>query len=331
MRQILIDFCDFWPGFPKAKNFFTEALRLRYDVQLSERPDILIYSGYGFQHRLHTCPRVFYTGEPGMPDWRECDYALTFHYLDDPRHLRLPLYALYASPVSFHVTIAQPGPMPEPPEPAEQALARKTKFCAFVVGNVGRKSTQKRVEFFQRLNRHRRVDSGGRALNNIGGPIPNGMSAKQAFLRPYKFNLCFENRSLPGYTTEKIYEALLARCIPIYWGNPRIHEEFNPRCFLNYFDFPNEEALIERILEIDGNPELHLDYLRQPIFPDGRPNENFSAGRLVDFFDKIVANPIRPVGARRSFFQFRRWIMVKKKRPYVPAMWSKPGSDPEAL
>ena len=63
------------------------------------------------------------------------------------------------------------------------------------------------MNFFQRLSRRKRVDSGGRAFNNIGGPIPAGSPAKLDFLRAYKFNLAFENASLPGYTTEKIVEA----------------------------------------------------------------------------------------------------------------------------
>jgi hypothetical protein len=321
MTQIRIDFCDFWPGFPKARNFFTEVLRSRYDVQLSDQPDFLIFSNYGHQHQLYTCPRIFFTGEAGFPNWRECDYAMTFHQLHDPRNLRLPLYVIYASPGHLlNLSIANPGPLPATPEPAEQVLTRKTRFCAFVVGNLHK--TEKRREFFHRLSQRKQVDSGGRALNNIGGPIPNGPLAKQVFLRPYKFNLCFENQSLPGYTTEKIYEAFLARCIPIYWGNPHIHEEFNPKAFLNYFDFPSEDALIERILEIDANPALHLEYLRQPIFPNNQPNENFSTERLLNFFDKIFSTPIHPVGARRKLFQFRRWIVLKKHRTRTPVIWS---------
>ena len=207
-------------------------------------------------------------------------------------------------------------------------LARKTKFCGFVVGNVGRKA-QKRIEFFHHLNRYKPVDSGGRALNNIGTSIPNGSLHKVAFLQPYKFNIAFENQSIPGYTSEKIYEALLARCVPIYWGNPRIPEEFNPKCFLNYFDFPNEEALAERIIEIDRNDDLYLEYLRQPWFPNSQPNEFFSSDRLLDFFERIFTTRIRPVGARRHLFQLGRWIGVKKNRYQPPAIWGDRSDIPE--
>jgi alpha(1,3/1,4) fucosyltransferase len=321
MKKIRIDYCDFWPGFPKVKNYFTDILRTRYDVEITDKPDFLIFSNYGYEHRLYTCPRIFYTGEPGLPPWRECDYALTFHYLDDPRHTRLPLYVLWADREGLsHIPPLHRGVVPGS-ETAEQVLARKTKFCAFVVGNIHR-NTQKRIDFFRRLSRYKHVDSGGRALNNIGSPIPGGATGKVDFLRPYKFNICFENKSVTGYTTEKIYEAMLARCIPIYWGSPRVHEEFNPKSFLNYFDFPNEEALVERIIEIDSKPELHLEYLRQPVFHNNQPNEFFSAERVLNFFDKIFTTRIRPVGTRRKFFQFRRWIVVKKHHVRTPEIWS---------
>ena len=327
MTQIRIDFCDFWSGFPKTKNFFTEALRTRYEVQVCDEPDFVVFSTSGHHHRHYHCPRIFYSGEAVLPDFRHCDYALTPHYLEDPRHLRLPLYVLYASPGNLlSVSLANPGPPPRLLEEPKQVLARKTKFCGFVVGNVGRKA-QKRIEFFHRLNRYKPVDSGGRALNNIGTSIPNGSLHKVAFLQPYKFNIAFENQSIPGYTTEKIYEALLARCVPIYWGNPRIPEEFNPKCFLNYFDFPNEEALVERIIEIDRNDDLYLEYLRQPWFPNSQPNEFFSSDRLLDFFERIFTTRIRPVGARRHLFQLGRWIGVKKNRYQPPAIWNGGGKS----
>ena len=327
MTPIRIDFVDFWEDFPRAKNAFTEVLRTRYDVQVCDEPDIVVFSNSGRRHRLYRCPRIFYSGEAVMPDFRHCDYALTPHYLKDPRHLRLPLYALYASPGNLlSVSRANPGPPPQRLEEPKVVQMRKSRFCSFVVGNVGRKA-QKRVEFFHRLNRYKQVDSGGRALNNIGGPIPDGSVHKLAFLQPYKFNIAFENQSIAGYTTEKIYEALLARCIPIYWGNPRIQEEFNPNCFLNYFDFPSETALVERIIEIDRNDALHLEYLRQPWFLTDQPNEFFGAERLLDFFERVFTTPIRPVGARRRVFPFGRWIGAKKERRQSPAIWNERGQN----
>src|SRR5262249_8724621 len=132
------------------------------------------------------------------------------------RYLRFPLYVLYANSGWYsNAPEFHRKPM-SALEPAEQVMARKTKFCGFVIGNVHRKTTQKRVEFFHRLSRYKKVDSDERALNNIDGAIPDRPNGKYNFLLPYKFNICFENKSIPNYTTEKIYETILTHYIPIY-------------------------------------------------------------------------------------------------------------------
>jgi alpha(1,3/1,4) fucosyltransferase len=308
-RRLWIDFCDFWPGFRKTDNFFYHTLKLRFEVEITDQPEYVIYADAGRHvHRLYNCVRIHFGVEPVLPDWSECDYALSCHYLNDPRHLRLPFYAFSTTAESLVKSNEDP----------EVLLAAKTRFCAFVVSNVGKHVTQKRVEFFHRLSKYKRVDSGGRAFNNIGGPLPHWM-AKLEFLRTCKFNVAFENRSVPGYTTEKPVEAMQARCVPIYWGSPRVQEEFNTKSFLNYFDFPNEEALIERIIELDRDDAKYLEIMRQPYFHNNQPNEFFNADRLLDFFERIVSTPIRPVSQQRRLWQLGRWLPAKLNRPHGPS------------
>jgi hypothetical protein len=309
MLRVKLDFCDFWPGFPKTNNFFYNLLRERFEVEICDRPDFLIFADPGQHvHRVHNCVKIYVALEVFLPDFRWCDYAFTCHYLEDPRHLRLPYYAF-----GFGAKrLIRHGE-----DPAE-IMAAKTKFCSFVVSNAKRKKTQKRIEFFHRLSRYKKVDSAGTALNNMGYRIPFGSEHKVEFLRPYKFNIAFENGAAPGYTTEKIVEAMLARCVPIYWGNPRIAEEFNPKSFLNYFDFPSEEALIAKIVELDQDDAKYLEYLRQPYFHNNEPNEFFGHDRLLNQFEKIFTTPITPVSARRYPLQAGRWIPVLKNRPHPP-------------
>lgn len=87
---------------------------------------------------------------------------------------------------------------------SDQELLNR-KFCSFVVSN-SQFSDPLRKRFFERLCKYKKVDSGGRYLNNIGGPVRD----KLAFCRGYKFNIAFENSSVDGYTTEKIMEAYAA-------------------------------------------------------------------------------------------------------------------------
>jgi alpha(1,3/1,4) fucosyltransferase len=305
-KPILIDFCDFWPGFRKTDNFFYHLLKSRFNVELADQPDFVIYANpLSHLHRLHSGVKIYFGIESFLPDWDECDYALTCHYLDDPRHLRLPYYALYGTAEALL----------RGRDDSKKVLAEKNRFCGIVVSNAGKRKTQERVAFFQRLSRRKRVDSAGRAFNNIGGPLPPGSDAKVGFLRACKFNLAFENASLPGYTTEKIVEAFWARTVPVYWGSPRIHEEFNPKSFLNRLDFPDDDALIERILELDRDDAKYLEVLRQPPFHNNQPNEFYRMERVLDFFEKIFTTKIKPAAQRRSFFRSGRWTVAKRNKP----------------
>lgn len=303
-RHIRLDFTDFYPGYPKTNNFFYHLLSERFQVDICDNPDFLIYSHEGDHHKLYRCPKIYFTVESFRPDFRECDYAFTCFNLDNPRHLRLPLYVLYGTAESLRKDHLD----------WEKVMASKTRFCSFVVSNPNLKKTRHRIDFFNRLSKYQPVDSGGKVLNNLGYTIPGYSAGKLEFLKPYKFNISFENRSLPGYTTEKIFEAMQANCLPIYWGNPEIGREFNPKSFLNYFDFPNEDALIEKIIELDQDDTKYLEYLRQPYFPNNTPNEFFSHDRLLDQFEKIFSTAIQPVGERRRFFQLGRWTLARRNK-----------------
>jgi hypothetical protein len=110
------------------------------------------------------------------------------------------------------------------------------------------------------------VDSAGRYQNNIGYDLEEGTLKKLKFIKDYKFVISFENASYPGYTTEKILEPLLANCIPIYWGDPLINNDFNIDRFINYSSFSNEEEVIDHILELDKNNSLAVEVLKRKVF-----------------------------------------------------------------
>jgi alpha(1,3/1,4) fucosyltransferase len=305
MKKIRIDFCDFRDNFSKTKNFWFKLLAERFDVELCDQPDFLIYSCYGHEHHLHSGVRIFYSGESNLPNFRECDYSIACIKLADPRHLQLPHYAANYDPQAIVKRNDDP----------EKILATKKKFCSFVISGYHPRKNHNRVAFFQKLSKYKPVDSGGRKFNNIGGPIPGGAFGKIEFLRQYKFNIAFENRSLPGYTTEKIFEPMMARCLPIYWGDPDINDQFNPRSFLNRADFASDEALIEKIIELDNDDAKYLEYVRQPYFHGDQPNIYFGRQRLLDFFERIFSKKITPVAqAKQKSFRriFGRWLLVKR-------------------
>lgn len=317
MKKIRIDFCDWGDNVNKTELLLFKVLSERFHLELCVQPDFLIYGHGGHSHRLQSGIKISFSGESFMPDYRECDYSLGSVGLNDPRHLQLPFYVSYGDPQQL---IKQN-------DDHRRILAAKTKFCSFVIGGYNPRKNGNRVEFFRKLSKYKKVDSGGRKFNNIGGPIPWGSDHKIEFLRQYKFNIAFENRSLAGYATEKIFEPMVARCLPIYWGDPTIAGQFNPRSFLNRADFASDEALIEKIIELDKDDEKYLEYMRHPYFHDDQPNQFFSHQRILDFFEKIFSTKITPVSQRKGKWHFLRrllfgrWIIVK------PYHWHKMEAD----
>jgi hypothetical protein len=278
--RIRLDFADFWPGFVKTDNYFYKLIARRFEVEITGDPDFLVFSGFGRSFRRYRCLRIFYTGENRGADFSECDFAFTSDYLDHPDHFRLPHYAIRFRPDEFVKPAVDPAAL----------LRAKRGFCSFVVSNpAGR--TRNRV--FEKLSRYTRVDSGGRFRNNIGGPVAD----KLAFVAGHKFNLAFENSSFPGYTTEKLFEPLRVHSVPIYLGDPHAARDFDPRCFVSYHDFPDEDELIERIVELDRDDEAYMRTLEAPWFRDGRPPDFVDPERVLDRLETIFRAGRRPVAA----------------------------------
>jgi alpha(1,3/1,4) fucosyltransferase len=284
---IRLKFVGFWDGFDTHDNFFTRLLGQRYRLELCDDPDFVIFAYVGKRRRDYrrwNCVRIFYTGENIAPDWSACDWALSFEHSLHPRHRRLPHWPFYVDPVA----------LVKPPDYDPVAtLAAKTRFCAFVVSNP---LCRTRNDFFRRLSRYKPVDSGGKVLNTLGHRVGD----KQAFLRDYRFTIAFENESHPGYTTEKIVEPMLANSIPIYWGDPLVGRDFDTRSFLSAHDSHSLDDLVERVIEVDRNPALHLELLSRPWFRDNRVPACADSRQILDQFTRIFSTPIAPVARSRS-------------------------------
>jgi hypothetical protein len=277
MEKLRIKFVDFWEGFDAEQNFFSKLLRESYDLEYSDNPEILIYSCYGRKYLEYRCTRIFYTPDNVRPDFSGCDYAITFDYSKHPRHYRLPLYAMYIDQIANVEHLTRPVSREE----AAAIWKSKSKFCCMVVSNG---QSKRRLNFFEKLSKYKRVDSGGRVLNNIGEPVTN----KMKFIKDYRFVISFENASYPGYTTEKIIEPLMADCIPLYWGDPLVNTEFDKGCFLQLTDDNTEEQLISEIMAIDKNEEKAIDILCAPKFVGNRIPDSIVKDNLMLFFMKMI-------------------------------------------
>lgn len=283
--MLKINFSDMHRGFDPQNNFIVDILSRRCGAwEISENPDILFFSCSGTSHyRYDNCVKVFITGEPVVADFNICDYAIAFPYMSyADRYLKRPAWFTHTPPIS----VADLG--------LEDEYLLNRKFCNFVYSNDSRGSAVDfRKQFAKRLMEYKQVDCPGRVLNNmpsdsIAPRRGDWRDGKIEFIKDYKFTIAFENCKMPGYSTEKIEDPLLAHSVPIYWGDPEVYRLYNVDSFVyvnGYED--NLEAIIDRIIYLDTHNEEYLNMVKaNPVIGDYQED----IAKVEDFIVSIVNN-----------------------------------------
>lgn len=283
MKAIKVYFCGFSNSSYNdyENNFIYKILNERYEVVIDKnQPDFLFFSVFDkeyLNYLTHSCAKVFYTSENMRANFNIANYNITFDYNENMNHYRFPFWHLRLSPeflLKKHNEVE-----------INQIFNSKTKFCSFIVSNP---NSRKRIKMFDLLNRYKRVDSAGIVRNNIGKILHGGVYEKLDYMMPYKFSLCFENSSYPGYTTEKIYHALYTNAIPLYWGDPLIHKEINTKRIIRLEDFKNEKEFLQYVIEVDNNDKLYKEIIRQPMLIGDKLPEYCNVNLFKNYIYNII-------------------------------------------
>lgn len=259
-------------------SYIYDFLKENYDVEFSKDPDYLICDVASHEDLSKECIKICHSIENKVPDFGRYDYVIGFDSIAfGDRYLRIPLWACYKKAYMLMKDRDQRIPRDE------ELLARK--FCSFVVSN-GAGADPLREMFFRELSKYKKVDSGGRYLNNVGGPVAD----KLDFCKGYKFNIAFENSVVPGYTTEKIMEPLAVHSVPIYYGDPLITEDFNEACMVRVKSKEDVGRAIEEIIALDTDDEAYLKKCKAHAFV--RDWDYYKKAR-EDFLRHIFDQPLQ--------------------------------------
>ena len=231
-------------------------------VLVDDNPDILVYSVYGNMHKHFSCKKIQVIGENCFPNFNECDYAISPHYIQfENRHCRIPFYVFNKE---YQLLIDE--------NELNIQYAEKRDFCSAVVSNQSL-ANPIRYEFLSKLHQQKKIMSVGSCFNTTNAKLLSRQQfaensdsfftnpAKIQFISKFKFNVAFENSSVNGYCTEKITDAFIARTIPIYWGDKQITNEFYEGSFINVNDFKTIDDAIDYIIEIDNDDIKYLKML----------------------------------------------------------------------
>jgi hypothetical protein len=141
------------------------------------------------------------------------------------------------------------------------------EYCFAALSNLG-----KQVEYAGKCSA--RWVSWRNKTNIVEAPdsiVKSNWGANHKEFQPYRFALVMENKRAKGYITEKIMNAFLAGCIPIYYGTEEIFDIFNKKAFI-WYDIHSPErarAALNRIAYLEENRTAYDEVLKEPILADG--------------------------------------------------------------
>ena len=124
---------------------------------------------------------------------------------------------------------------------------KKTKLLSAIISSKSFfPDYQNRLSFRDKLEKHfgDRID--------VFGKDKNFLKDKWEGLAPYKYSIVLENSAHNDYWSEKLSDAFLSLCYPIYYGAPNIHRYFD-KTMLTTIDINKEEQAIKTIENIISN------------------------------------------------------------------------------
>jgi hypothetical protein len=296
---VRVKFTDWWSSW-KWQDYplCSEILHKKLGMEIvDEDPDLILYGIFfdrgdrrskfngtidAWNPKYNNIPKVCFSGESMTNEWinkilNHGDYLMYSKKVNHPKYLRVT--EIETNP-SYNIKKLLSAPVPQ-----------KTKFCSFVYNS----RVPKRENFCKELMRYKKVDCLGKSLKNAESPIltkryegPCGSGIGQTnieAIKPYKFNIGFENKIMPGYMTEKAWWGFLAKTITIYYGDPTIHDLFNKGSFLCRSDYNSDKKFIDAIIELDNDDNAYNEMINKyPIRDKTLIDDNY----IINFFKNIV-------------------------------------------
>jgi len=122
-------------------------------------------------------------------------------------------------------------------------------------------------------------------LDLFGSISGNYLKRKIDISSTYKYILCFENDSYPGYVTEKLLHAYALNGVPVYWGDLGKEENINRKAFVNVSSFRNLDEAVKflKSLRLSDYKEIY----EQPLFSNV-PNYGSYSNFIIQKFKSGV-------------------------------------------
>ncbi len=187
------------------------------------------------------------------------DLSVGFEYLTDSKYLRFPLWLMPVfSPAASEQDIINTCARLSFPE-----IGVRQNFAALVARHD---TSGLRKEIYQEISKIDRVDCDGILFQNNDDLKTRYDNNKTEYLKNYRFNICPENSNMDGYVTEKLFDSIVAGCVPIYTGSENCPEPdiLNHDAIIFWNPGQKNDDVVRRISDLHKAKTLYAEFASQP-------------------------------------------------------------------
>lgn len=210
------------------------------------------------------------------------DLAMGFDNFTGERYMRFPLWLVYMFEPHLDKKQIQ--------ERCEQLrfpeVVRRDKFACLI---ARADMSGIRASMYEGLSEVGKVDCPSGLFHNDDSLKGKFGDNKVAYMKQYLFNICPENSNADGYCTEKVFEAIAAGCIPVYWGcnNMPEHKILNQEAIIFWDKESNGAKAIAQIKALCADKMKLEEFLRKPRLI---PNAEEEVQRMMnELYNRIKA------------------------------------------
>lgn len=218
--------------------------------------------------------KIFYTAEDVEHKFRKwnlyygdyrlkyVDFAMGFGEHDIAKYLRFPYWILTTfDPCSSEDDIVK--------RIKEINDSKYEKYDECVLINKHDKMGTRNM-IYQDIKNVLTVKCAGAWKNNTDELWNKYNNDKILYLKRFKFNICAENINTVNYVTEKLFDAFICGCIPLYYGSFNNPEPglINKDAVIFWNDNGKNEDNIKLVKDLNNSDKLYNDFINQTKLTD---------------------------------------------------------------
>lgn len=185
------------------------------------------------------------------------DFAMGFGNFSSSKYLRFPYWMLTTFEPEFNESQIK-----QRIYEINNNRYAKSRICVAINGHDPKNT---RTMICDKVSHIFDITYAGRWRNNSQELWNDFNNDKYSFMKMFKFNICAENDNTENYVTEKLFDAFMCDCIPIYYGSNNNPEPglINKDAVIFWDKDGDNRKNMELIALLNSNSKEYNDFIHQ--------------------------------------------------------------------